>query len=388
MSMRYWKVEMTCTTPVHIGSGETYSKNSYIYDRYNQDVYFLNEGKWAGYLHSKGLLDRFALAVERDYKFLSIYDWLKENALRGGTMPGLLGTLKASGVVSPAVHVEADKNERLNDVKAFIRNGAGDYYIPGSSIKGAMRTAILSHAVREEPGKYRGYWSEISERPYKSNISKKMDELEKELAIPLKNGKRDMVNSYFRGLSVSDAEIKECRMAVVKKWDLGERAAAQDEDPRGLPIFRESLVDFSTATFTVGIDADLMGVLGVKDWTSLLAVLREFSAFQCGLLAPVYKDWRKGIWSDMTSADLVLGGGAGFLSKTLLYSLAPDTKSGVAVVKKLLAEEFGNSRQPDKHRHMNDRRISPHTLKLTEWNGAGKYYIMGLCRLEAEELKC
>ena len=40
MSMRYWKVTLGVYSPTFIGSGTIYKKDSYIYDREHNQVYF------------------------------------------------------------------------------------------------------------------------------------------------------------------------------------------------------------------------------------------------------------------------------------------------------------------------------------------------------------
>lgn len=30
--MKYWKMKLTCQSPVHIGSGDIYQKNQYVYE--------------------------------------------------------------------------------------------------------------------------------------------------------------------------------------------------------------------------------------------------------------------------------------------------------------------------------------------------------------------
>lgn len=40
-----------------------------------------------------------------------------------------------------------DEMHRVTDLRPMIRNGFGQLYIPGSSIKGAIRTAIAYHLL-------------------------------------------------------------------------------------------------------------------------------------------------------------------------------------------------------------------------------------------------
>ena len=59
--MKYWKMKLTCQSPVHIGSGDIYQKNQYVYeeDGKRAHIYFLNESKWAEFLENEKLLDSF-----------------------------------------------------------------------------------------------------------------------------------------------------------------------------------------------------------------------------------------------------------------------------------------------------------------------------------------
>lgn len=52
--MKYWKMKLTCQSPVHIGSGDIYQKNQYVYeeDGKRAHIYFLNESKWAEFLEN------------------------------------------------------------------------------------------------------------------------------------------------------------------------------------------------------------------------------------------------------------------------------------------------------------------------------------------------
>ena len=64
--MKYWKMKLTCQSPVHIGSGDIYQKNQYVYeeDGKRAHIYFLNESKWAEFLENEKLLDSFVSEIQ------------------------------------------------------------------------------------------------------------------------------------------------------------------------------------------------------------------------------------------------------------------------------------------------------------------------------------
>lgn len=52
--------------------------------------------------------------------------------------------------------VPYSKNPRnaLNDIHTFIKDSEGRMYIPGSSLKGAFRTAIIATMIRKDRRRY------------------------------------------------------------------------------------------------------------------------------------------------------------------------------------------------------------------------------------------
>ena len=400
--MKYWKLELTCLSPVHIGSGEKLGKNQYVYEKGNKHedslVYFLNETKWAIWLGQQKFLRDFIDETMKDPQRLSLFTFLK-NHYADHAFHEYLERLVKEGVLEPAEKAEAaekqDRTNALNDISLHIKNSEGRAYIPGSSLKGAIRTAILVHLIRKNPGKYRKYWDKIQKavdnareenrfrrkdndswkhEKIKSSMGSVIDQMEKEMTIaPDKEGRLDMVNSFFRGLTVSDSTPCSTPPGIVIKEDLGERP---DSDIRTIPIWRECIMPDQSVTFTLGIDESLMGNMGIHKASDVVSVLKEFASFQCSLMGPIWGN----DYDRMYDADLFLGGGAGYLSKTLTYALAPSKREGIQVVKELMQQEFR------KGKHERDRNISPHTLKLAYLEDRDA--IMGMATVKViEELK-
>ena len=112
-------------------------------------------------------------------------------------------------------------------------------------------------------------------------------------------------------------------------------------------------------------------------------MLRDFVDFQYEILTHPFSQNAVDELCDIKKhqkADLLLGGGTGFLSKTLVYALAPRREDAVYVTRKLMEASFGGKK------HSGDKVISPHTLKLVRVGNA--CYLMGLCYLEGEEIRC
>lgn len=387
--MKYWKMKLTCQSPVHIGSGNIYQKNQYVYeeDGKRAHIYFLNESKWAEFLENEKLLDSFVSEIHRKFIHFSIYDFL--NAYRGNncqpeSLKGLMKKLVDSGVLlkPETADVPYSKNPRnaLNDIHTFIKDSEGRMYIPGSSLKGAFRTAIIATMIRKDRRRYEKCWNEIfniAKRNYhlKRNIGNVLDKLEKEIFIPIgTDGKRNMVNSCFRALTVGDSSTASKAGIIVQKADFGEK----EDNPHTISLWRECMAPGDTVNFKLGIDSVEMKALGISDTKGLIQCLQDFVDFQCELLWKSFGDTDE--IQEMQHTDLLLGGGAGFLSKTVIYALAPDLKTGRDVVKRLMAEQFKRGH------HNQGEHISPHTLKLAKRGNS--YQVMGMCKLEMEEELC
>ena len=69
--------ELSCISPLHIGSGEKLSAFEYLYDRKGETVYFLDESKWISFLDKRGLMDEFAAFLEqRSPRGRNLWEWL------------------------------------------------------------------------------------------------------------------------------------------------------------------------------------------------------------------------------------------------------------------------------------------------------------------------
>ena len=176
-------------SPTFIGSGTTYKKDSYIYDREHNQVYFLDEGKWAVFLGQHGLIDDFAQALTRELARFDLFFYLRNQPqLRRtyGSVWNVIRAMRDDGVIrAEEEYYAADRNGRVNDIAGFIRDAEGNPYVPGSSLKGAFRTAILTSEIRKNQRLYQSDWMNLKQAAgKKGEMGRAMDALEKKLAIP------------------------------------------------------------------------------------------------------------------------------------------------------------------------------------------------------------
>ena len=411
---RYWKMKLVCITPVHIGNGVSYNPSQYIYVPGNRGgaIYFLNESKWLKYLYEKKVIDLFARElldkINRSASF-SIYDWLisKRNL---GPIDKIMQELQERGAVYPKETVYLDFDRRtqknsLNDVHPFIRSGNGECYVPGSSIKGVIRTALLVRDMKRHPEKYKSYWQKAlhallargGRNPVERDLQHLANDIETVFAYTpqaiaearSKNKRVDMVNDLFKFLQVSDAVADNpLQMGIVQKVDMGIRAAETGEKPKTMPVCRECILSGNTLHFTVSIDDAALKQIGVGDAEDILEALKDFTGLQYDLQADIFANGAANELVQLGESNFVLGGGTGYFSKTILYALAVSQaksfkegrEAGVNIVRAFMKEKFSRGH------HERDNKLAPHTLKLTRCQN--KTMLMGLCKVEVEQELC
>lgn len=153
---------------LHIGSAVP-KLNPFEYVSKGRFVYLPNQEALANALRQRGFLNDYIYCIEDR----APVDDLLEKALGENWE-----TLKAEGG-SPIFPIEQRSlnwsPSKITDLRPMIRNGFGHHYIPGSSIKGAIRTAIAYHLLKN-PDKYRvPKFSQVSE--IEAQLQKSMGEL-------------------------------------------------------------------------------------------------------------------------------------------------------------------------------------------------------------------
>ncbi len=128
------KIKFEPITPVMIGSGEEYYPQDFFI--VNDDIYFIDQMKFYKKIEQKNLLEEFIKASEDIYDLLEFID---EHA-----DPNIAAQKIAAG---EEVLEDLDKNYS-RPIKEFIKEKfIQNPIIPGSSIKGAIRTAILDYII-------------------------------------------------------------------------------------------------------------------------------------------------------------------------------------------------------------------------------------------------
>ncbi len=355
--LKRYKIELETIGPVHIGSGETIKKKEWLLDKGNNKATVIDTGRLFAFLKKHRLLDEFEKFFLGDGGNLQI--WLKEHGIFAKDYREFEKyTLDTSGV---------DIGDRqIRDIALCIKDPYGMPYIPGSSLKGALRTAILAKKIKET-----GYRDpEIKDQiySYKGNrkrfLSNQSRHLNQEIFytgdFDQKNPK-NIVNDIMKGVRVSDSKPLDCgALTLCQKVDVNTRGKDTN-----LPILRECIKPGCTITTELTIDT------GITDISCeyIRQAIQEFLAD--------YNEMFLRFFADETLYEgnvIYLGGGVGFASKTVTNQLLSGDPNRVKYIGKII------DKTTNKEQHSGNRDVNPHIVKLTEYDR--DLLQMGACSIE------
>ena len=375
------KMCLKVVTPINIADGIVLGAKDYLYDSRRQKVYFLNLHQWHLFIYKHMLLEKYEsyLANFRDKQ--SLLEWLR---MQGYDIDDVR-TVITSEAQATVNLMDSERKKTLNDISRHIQQPDGSLYVPGSSIKGVFRTAILYSLLQKRHDIKVKYWRQIQKKissnyfkPYR-DFNKLISDLENELlhTLRLLDGNirsNNAVCSAMRGLQVSDTYAsRNMQTAILQKVDGGFDKFGK-ASPKKLPIFRECMLPEAELFFDVKIEKAVMNTIAINSVDDLLKATHSFFAAVTDLLQQAFGKEYQEAFQGVAAGNMFLGGNTGFLSKTLLAMLAPDKDTAKNTIKVLLDKSF------KAHKHLlRDKVIAPRTLKCTNYNG--KLMLMGVAEV-------
>ena len=254
-----------------------------------------------------------------------------------------------------------DENHTLKEIVRFIRDGNDRVYVPGSSVKGALRTVLLKAMLLEKPPKnpdpellYQRFSTFEHEYFHTLSLHKDRNQVV-QVSSPL--------NSIMQGVRISDSEpVPDTKLCLTTKID-----ELLSGEYRKINICRESMKPGTEIRFSLTLDQSILK--GKITQESILRAVEMTSRYYQDTVLSHFPH----VDNFMNSRTIILGGGAGFQSKTVT-----DPYYGADALKitaKFLHDKFSD------HHHDQDvfGGISPHTLKQTDFNQAA--YPYGVCEV-------
>ncbi|MEW6374620.1 MAG: type III-A CRISPR-associated RAMP protein Csm5 [Thermodesulfobacteriota bacterium] len=257
------KVKFIVKSLIHIGSVEQ-KLTPFEYIHRGQYVYSISEEKLSRFLLKWNLIDPYVRAVDRDAHRFRIMDFFSQNGIH----------LKDEDFVTLSagrrIKVLGDTS-KLQDYRPFIRDGLGDVYIPGTSLKGVFRTAILYNILArlksEDP---KGFQERVEQRIL-ADVNKKVNKkrlfewgIERWFESFQLDRKEKCPNTdWLRMLYVTDAYAKEKLETILIPVNVLKKEAhgwvyKKEKSGKDTTIWVECLPEGATLEFQITWDRRLL----------------------------------------------------------------------------------------------------------------------------------
>ena len=366
--LKVYKAKILVMSPTFVGSGKDISKKEYRLSDEEQKVVIYDPGKFYQLMQKAGKAPQYENFLMNDFGS-TLEDWMNDNRVSFSS-------------VDEAVRYSVDWGDRLDfggsktQIMEFAKDPYGLPYVPGTSIKGMLRTILLGYEISKNSQKYSQQAEQIkrfsSDKPSNRNYQRDAKSVENTAFNTLNKDekkKENSVNDVMQGLIISDSKpLKLENLVLCQKIEYHTNG---EEKP--LNILRECLRSGTYIEFTITIDTQTCPY----DVDKIMEAIKVFNDMY-------YDCFLSKFGSKKRPADTVyLGGGAGYVSKTIIYQMF-GAEEGLAVAENI----FRNTLPPrifTEHGHKSDSRygVSPHILKCTRMNG--KRFQMGMCQFIIED---
>ena len=363
--LKSYKMKLVSEGPVFVGNGKEIGKKEYIFlDKSHVGV--IDIEKFYRLVMKLNLSHEFEKFMVKDTRS-DLKHWVIDNNIKNDILMSCMRYILDSGDVSP------ERGTRIQ-IMQCAKDAYGNPYIPGSSIKGLLRTILLDADISKNFTKYRFEKDKLAKSSdFKKNrklyLKREIEEIEGKCYRILKRDEKkpmSIVNDIMAGLIISDSEplsiddIVLCQK-IEKHVDGGEKK---------LNLLRECIRPEIDINFTITIDESISD-MKIDDIIESISVYDEdyYSEFKSK-----FPDTDR-----LKGNEVYLGGGSGYAGKTVINSLFKSDKNDNIHITQKIFKQTGVS---DKHKHDRDIEygVSPHVLKCTRYHG--KLYEMGLCKME------
>lgn len=389
MKAQTFRMTLTARGPVSIGDGKTISKKEYYLFPEKHLFVVMAMPKLYRLACEKGLRASFEdfLYQQDTTRADGLKEWIDKNAaIKGKALNACMRYVLSTGAINDENEQEGgqenrnrrnyrskrvsrgknpgDKQKTLT-IGPFIKDPYGLPYVPGSSVKGMLRTILLAGCITKDPERFAREIAALQGARNDNDLKVVVQALETKAFHTIgRSGTRwgDAVNDALSGLTVSDSEP-----LALEDLILCQRLERKpDGRESALPILKESLRPGTPIHFSLTVDPSRCAVTKA----ALLEAVARFDK--------VYQDCFLSVFSGMdrlTGSEVYLGGNAGFAAKTVVYA-ALGRQAGIQKIQRLL---------PRNHHHERDQKrfgVSPRIVKCARYGG--NLYEFGKCRLAVE----
>lgn len=376
MKSKYYKIKLKTIGPIFIGSGAKLSKKEYIYNPFDKEKKvvipdFIKMYKDIKANRHEKEFQKFIMSENKD-----LYKWLKDYKYDEKDYS------KWTKYVLDCGDAILKKGETI-EVLSFVKDSYNLPYVPGSSLKGMLRTILLENDILKND-KYGRYAENVKKDSRNESVRRKqylsnnIIDIEAECYNSLeknKKDKEDAVNDIMSGVIISDSKpLRLDDLVLCQKCDMNIKG-----NIKNLPVLRECIKPGVTIEF----DMEIKNETGItKD--IIMEAVNNFDDIYYKYVISKYPNTRKPIANTVW-----LGGGVGFHSKTIINALFSNYDDAFQVTDNIMYKMLSNKKDYKnlykKHHHYLDKynKVSPHIFKVTKYNGIT--YQMGCSQIEILE---
>lgn len=353
--------------PVFIGNGKEITKNEYLYLGEKKKILIPDQARWFAYLSAKGKLEQYEHYLLNNQKD-SLAVWCKKQKIE-------LSEVESCCKYSLECGDYIENRGKTLQILEFVKDGMGAPYIPGSSLKGMLRTILLSEDLIVRNKKYDKEKRQICMSNQKGNIylgrESKAVETRRFHTLQRTEKSQEAVNDVLAGIRIGDSDpLTYDDLILAQKIETG-----NDGREKSLNLLRESLRPGTRIRFTMTMDRSLCNI----SVDQIMGAVKRFGEMYHQVFLSKFRDERRLRFSEPEENTVWLGGGSGFVTKTIVYPLF-GPKQGIEMTVKVF-ERTLNQKIASQHKHFLDKGkgVSPHIVKRTIYGG--RRYEMGKCRL-------
>lgn len=360
--LKTYKLTLLTKSPLFIGSGKQYNKKEYYFDSQKKQIMFFNTEKFFQFLIEHKLLDKYEQ-----------YMFSQESNLKNFFRE--CGLSYSQNLIDYTVNTQNvfDDEHTLSEIHQFMRNANMQPYVPGSSVKGCLRTAILWKLIKQNENSIEKNSQEKYNKKNEINYGQTnnfeakyyLNKLNLDTENPV-----NYVNSIMRAIRIFDSmPIDNSQMSIAAKIDVSVKG---NERPIK-KVVREVVVPGTKIEFILTIDEFISKEL---DADFIINAISEYGRYYKETFVKSFRPPKNAVFETFENC-IVLGGGSGYFSKSILYPYYGKNEA-VKEVAGIMQDKFPNGH------HENDVKIgiSPHMLKHTKYKQQS--YHFGICEVKIE----
>jgi len=352
------RITLKVISPIHIGSVDQ-KLTPFEYIQQGQYVYQISDERLSLFLQKKNLIDAYVNAVERDGHRFRLLDFFRNRRVTlNETDLTNISSCRKTKIIGSG----------LQDYRPFIRDGMSNLYIPGTSIKGVVRTAILydvlSNFKKSDPSGFQKSIVEPIERtePFKFKKKHTFEWIQEKWleSFRLSNKSNSPNTDWLRMIHITDAypvNLTETNLIPINvfKKDLSGWKYKTEYSGQKTTIWAECVPQNAMFGFEITWDKRLLQDFKTENANILLPQSVDEVFSNIGNWANDIINFEKGFtkgqnlesWYTNSIANFRIGFGSGMLSTTIAMLLPEETRKKI---RNLAGKNKGNEIAPKSRR--------------------------------------